>query len=245
MRNKWYWLFKNVFVGPFLRVYNRPTIIGAENIPATGGALLVSNHQAVMDSFYLPLLCPRQITFPAKKEYFTGTGVKGKLQRWFFTSVGQIPIDRSSGDAAQSAMDAGEAVIKRGDVLCIYPEGTRSPDGRLYRGKTGMARIAMATKAPIIPVAMLGTRKANPIGSWIPRPTRVGIVIGAPIDPMQFAAERGLDANEYSTQRELTDHVMHVLAELSGQTYVDVYAADVKKSLEAGRGYPPAAMPGA
>lgn len=243
MQNKWYWLFKNVLFGPLLRVYNRPTIAGLNNIPETGPVILASNHQAVMDSFYLPLLCPRQIQFPAKQEYFTGTTFVGKIQKWFFTSVGQIPIDRSSGDAAQAALTAAEGVLGRGEVFGIYPEGTRSPDGRIYRGKTGIARIAMTTGAPIVPVAMIGTRNANPIGSWIPRPAKVRINVGQAIDPLAFARNRGLDPEDYGTYRALTDHVMHQLAELAGQPYVDVYAKDVKASLEAGKGYPPEALP--
>lgn len=243
MQNKWYWLFKNVLFGPALRVYNRPSITGLENIPAEGPVILASNHQAVMDSFYLPLLCPRQIQFPAKQEYFTGEGLVGKMQKWFFTSVGQIPIDRSSGDAAQAALDAGKRVLERGHVFGIYPEGTRSPDGRVYRGKTGMARIAMATGVSIVPVAMIGSRNANPIGTWVPRPAKVRMNVGAPIDPLAFAQERGLDPQTYEAQRALTNHVMHTLAELAGQPYVDVYAGDVKKSLEAGLGYPPEARP--
>lgn len=243
MQNKWYWAFKNVFIGPLLRVYNRPTIEGLERIPAEGPVILASNHQAVMDSFYLPLLCPRQIQFPAKQEYFTGEGVVGKFQKWFFTSAGQIPIDRSSGDAAQSALNAGRAVVEKGNVLGFYPEGTRSPDGRIYRGKTGMARIAMETGTTVIPVAMIGTREANPIGSWIPRPVKVRIKIGEPIDPLEFARERSMDPHEYVTQRAFTDHIMALLSEMTGQPYVDMYGKDVKASLEAGHGYPPGARP--
>lgn len=238
MQNRWYWLLKSVLVGPFLRVYNRPTISGGENIPATGAVILASNHQAVMDSFYLPLLCQRQIQFPAKKEYFEGTGLFCKARAWFFRAVGQFPIDRSSGDAAQAALDAGTRVLERGDVLGIYPEGTRSPDGRVYRGKTGMARIAMATGAPVVPVAMIGTREANPIGTWIPRPAKVHVKVGPAIDPRTWAADRGLDPAEFATLRAFTDHVVHELAALTGVDYVDVYAAEVKKSLAEGKGYP-------
>lgn len=238
LQNKWYWVFKHVLVGPLLRAYNRPTIEGVENIPAEGGVLLASNHQAVMDSFYLPLMVKRQIQFPAKKEYFTGTGVVGSLQRWFFTSVGQIPIDRSSGDAAQAALDTGKEVLERGDVLGIYPEGTRSPDGRIYRGKTGMARLAMATGVPVVPVAMIGTRQANPIGTWIPRPAKVRIRIGKAIDPLAFAREMGTDPQDYETLRAFTNLVTQTLAELTGQEYVDVYAGEIKKQLAEGKGYP-------
>lgn len=243
MQNKWYWVFKNVLFGPLLRLYNRPTIEGLERIPATGPVILASNHQAVMDSFYLPLLCPRQIQFPAKQEYFTGKSLVGKMQKWFFTSVGQIPIDRSSGDAAQAALNAGRAVLEKGNVLGFYPEGTRSPDGRIYRGKTGMARIAMDTGVKVIPVAMIGTRDANPIGTWIPRPAKVHIKIGAPIDPREFVRARGTEPEDYETLRAFTDHIMAQLSDLTGQPYVDMYCKDVKASLEAGLGYPPEARP--
>ncbi|MDU0478083.1 lysophospholipid acyltransferase family protein [Staphylococcus chromogenes] len=243
MQNKWYWLYKHLLFGPALRIYNRPTISGKENIPAKGAVILASNHQSVMDSFYLPLLCDRQIQFPAKKEYFEGTGVIGGFQRWFFTSAGQIPIDRSSGDAAQAAIDTGRKVLERGDVLGIYPEGTRSPDGRVYRGKTGMARLAMATGAPVVPLAMIGSRDANPIGTWVPRPAKVHIEVGKAIDPLQWAADRGLDPEDYATLRAFTDYVVHEFARLAGQDYVDVYASEVKKSLAAGKGYPEGTEP--
>lgn len=241
MNNKWYWFFKSILLGPALRVYNRPEIEGQEHIPAEGPALLVSNHQAVMDSFYLPLLCPRQITFPAKQEYFTTPGLVGSIQKWFFSSVGQIPLDRSSGDAAASLMKAARTVLDRGDLFGIYPEGTRSPDGRIYKGRTGMARIALETGVPIIPVAMIGTRNANPIGSWVPRPAKVKVVIGEPIDAAAVVAEAGLDPSTHEAARALTDHVMRVLCQLTGNDYVDMYATEVKKSLEQGHGYPPGA----
>lgn len=243
MQNKWYWAFKSILVGPLLRLYNRPTITGLEHIPTTGSAILASNHQAVTDSFFLPLLCPRQITFLAKQEYFTGTGVIGGLQRWFFTSVGQVPIDRSSANAAQAAIDTGMAILNRGDLLGIYPEGTRSPDGRIYKGKTGMAFMALGAKTPIVPVAMIGTRAANPIGSWILRPAKVGIRIGEPIDPYAYVESQGLDPQSYEAARALTDYVVAKLAELSGQEYVDAYAADVKAALAAGEGYPKGTEP--
>lgn len=243
MNNKWYWLFKNILFGPILRVYNRPFIEGKERIPTGGGAILASNHQSVMDSFFLPLLCPRQITFLAKSEYFTTPGVVGKIQKWFFTAVGQIPLDRTAENARDTLLVSARKVIADGDLLGIYPEGTRSPDGRIYRGKTGMAYIALDTGAPVIPVAMLGARKANPIGSWLIRPAKVGIRIGEPIDPIAFVKAQGLDPASAEAARALTDHVMAALTALTGAEYVDVYAAEVKKSLEAGSGYPPGVNP--
>lgn len=238
MQNKWYWTFKHVLLGPALRVYNRPEIIGVEHIPDSGPALLASNHQAVMDSFYLPLLCPRQIVFPAKSEYFTTPGLVGGLQKWFFSSVGQIPIDRNSPHALDDLLASAKEVLDKGDLFGIYPEGTRSPDGRIYRGKTGMATIALDNTAPVIPVAMIGSRNANPIGSWIPRPAKVKIVVGEPIDARAWVTEQGLEPDSREAIRAFTDHVMHELARLSGEDYVDLYAADVKASLEAGKGYP-------
>ncbi|MFP7364438.1 lysophospholipid acyltransferase family protein [Corynebacterium callunae] len=243
MNNNWYRVFKYVLVGPFLRVYNRPEIEGGENIPSQGPAILASNHQAVMDSFYFPLLCPRQITFPAKAEYFTGTGLKGRFQKWFFTAVGQEPLDRTADNAMDSLMNTAKKVLGRGDLFGIYPEGSRSPDGRIYKGKTGMAYVAMETGVEIIPIAMIGSRNANPIGTTIPRPAKVRVKVGTPIDPRAFIAEKGLELGSYEAARQLTDHVMFILADLTGGSYVDAYAADVKKSLAAGEGFPPGTEP--
>lgn len=243
MQNKWYSFFKAI-LGPPLRVYNRPTIEGADNVPAEGAVILVSNHQAVMDSFYLPLMMPRQIQFPAKKEYFTAPGLKGRVQKFFFTSVGQIPMDRTSADAGQALLDAASGVLGNGDVFGIYPEGTRSPDGRIYKGRTGMARVAMATGAPIVLTAMIGTRDANPIGTSIPRPAKVHIKISEPIDPHEWARENGYDPESREVMRPFTDFVMHELSKLSGYPYVDAYASEVKKALEETGEYPEGTEPG-
>ncbi len=243
MNNGWYRFFKYVLIGPWLRVWNRPFTEGLDNVPRQGSAMFVSNHQAVMDSFYLPLICPRQLTFPAKKEYFTGTGFVGAIQRFFFTSVGQVPIDRTAKDAGDALIDTAKTVFARDDILGIYPEGTRSPDGRIYRGRTGMARIAMATNVDVIPVAMINTAQANPIGSWIPRPARVGVRFGKAISPHKWADEHGLNPEDHQTMREFTDFVMRELAELTGTEYVDRYASEVKDSLQAGNGYPEGTEP--
>lgn len=243
MQNKWYSVIKGI-VGPFLRVYNRPKLVGGDNIPEHGAAIMASNHQSVADSFFFPLICDRQLTFPAKSEYFTGTGVVGAAQRWFFTAVGQVPVERTSEEAGAKMLEAAQTVLDRGDLFGIYPEGTRSPDGRIYRGRTGMARIAMATGQQVIPVGMVGSRDANPIGSWVLRPKKVEVRIGKPIDPHAWAHENGYDISDHETARAFTDHVMHELARLTGYPYVDVYASDVKKSLEAGEGYPEGARPG-
>lgn len=244
MQNKWYSFFKAT-IGPLLLLYNRPGIEGAENIPDEGAVIMASNHQAVMDSFYLPLMMKRQLQFPAKSEYFTSPGVVGRIQKWFLTVAGQIPVDRGADNAGDATLDAAREVLGRGDIFGIYPEGTRSPDGRIYKGRTGMARIAMATGVDVVPVAMINTRAANPIGTWVPRPAKVSMRIGEAIDPHEWARENGYDPNDSrSVARPFTDHIMRVLAELTGQPYLDVYASEVKKSLADGDGYPEGTEPG-
>ncbi|MGX7826885.1 lysophospholipid acyltransferase family protein [Actinokineospora sp. 24-640] len=220
-----YWVMKHVLLGPLLRIFFRPRIEGKENIPAEGGALLASNHLAVSDSFFLPLMVDRRVTFPAKIEYFTEPGLKGRLKKWFFRGVGQIPIDRSGASAAQAALDTGVRLLREGNLMGIYPEGTRSPDGRLYRGKTGVARIALQAGVPVVPVAMFGTDKANPIGSKMWRPTRIRIKVGKPLDFSRYA---GLDGDRF-VERSITDEIMYALMELSDQEYVDLYAAKAKE----------------
>ncbi len=220
----WWLVFKWILIGPVLRLLGRPRVTGLENLPKDGPAILASNHLAVMDSFFLPLMVPRPIKFLAKSEYFTGKGPKGAFKKWFFSSVGCIPIVRGSADAAQDALNAGIGALEQGQLLGLYPEGTRSPDGRLFKGKTGMARMALETGAPIIPVAMVDTEKFNPPGSTLPRPTRVRVRIGAPLD---FSRFEGMAGNRF-IERAITDEVMYELMKLSGQAYVDVYAQDVK-----------------
>lgn len=238
MSNRWYWVFKHILLGPFLRVYNRPEVHGLDNVPVTGSAIIASSHQSVMDSFFFPLLCNREIVFLAKNEYFSGTGVVGTFQRWLFGALGCVPVDRDAADAAERAVCAAREVFSSGGLLGIYPEGTRSPDGRIYRGKTGMARIALECHQSIIPVGMIGSRKANPIGSWLLRPAKVRMNVGAPIDAVAFVTGRGLDPASHEAARVLTDHVTTVFSELTGAPYVDLYAADVKEQLAAGKGYP-------
>ncbi|MGF7124503.1 lysophospholipid acyltransferase family protein [Rhodococcus sp. TAF43] len=229
----WYWLFKYVLLGPVLLLLGRPKLEGAENIPTDGPAILASNHQAVLDSFFLPLRVNRRITFLAKSEYFTGTGLKGRFQRWFFSAVGQVPIDRTGASAAQDALNAGLRVLGDGKLLGIYPEGTRSPDGRLYKGKTGMARLALESGVKVIPVAMIDTAKVNPIGSRMWKPAKVTVRIGEPID---FSRFEGMGGNRF-VERAVTDEVMYKLMRLSGQEYVDIYAATLKNPAP---GAPPA-----
>jgi 1-acyl-sn-glycerol-3-phosphate acyltransferase len=221
-----YFVMKNVLLGPVLRLFFRPEAEGLANIPKTGGAILASNHLAVSDSFFMPLVIPgRQVTFVAKMEYFTGKGLKGTLKRWFFTGMGQIPMDRTGGSAAQAALETGIRLLREGHMLGIYPEGTRSPDGRLYKGKTGIARIALEAGVPIIPIAMFGTDVANPIGSKMWKPTKIRVRFGEPLD---FSRYEGLAGDRF-VERSITDEVMYALMELSGQEYVDIYAAKVKE----------------
>ncbi|MYR05196.1 1-acyl-sn-glycerol-3-phosphate acyltransferase [Gordonia sp. SID5947] len=220
----WYYTFKFVLLGPFLRLIGRPKVEGLENLPSRGPAILASNHLAVMDSFYLPLMVRRRIYFLAKSEYFTGTGPKGAFQRWFFSAVGQIPIDRSGAEAAAGALTAARRQLEAGELMGMYPEGTRSPDGRLYKGKTGLARVALDTGVPVIPVAMINTEKLNPPGSIIPRPARVVVKIGKPLN---FARYDGMQGNRF-IERAITDEIMYELMQLTGQQYVDIYAASLK-----------------
>jgi 1-acyl-sn-glycerol-3-phosphate acyltransferase len=221
----WYWLFKYIFMGPPLSLLGRPKVEGLEHVPSSGPAILASNHLAVADSFYLPLVVRRRITFLAKSEYFTGRGLKGWLTAWFYTVAGQVPIDRTDADAAQGALDTAERLLKQGKLLGMYPEGTRSPDGRLYKGKTGLARLALQTGVPVIPVAMIGTDVVNPPGSKLWRFGRVTVRFG---EPMDFSRFDGLAGNRF-IERGVTDEVIYELMGLSGQEYVDIYAATVKE----------------
>jgi 1-acyl-sn-glycerol-3-phosphate acyltransferase len=225
----WYWLFKYILMGPLLLLLGRPKVEGLEHIPDSGPAILASNHLAVADSFYLPLVVHRRITFLAKAEYFTGTGLKGWFTRWFYTVSGQVPIDRSSADAAQGALDTAKRLLDAGKLMGMYPEGTRSPDGRLYKGKTGLARLALETGVPVIPVAMIGTDLVNPAGSNMWRFGQVTVRIGKPLDFTRFD---GLAGNRF-IERAVIDEVMYELMQLSGQEYVDLYAADVKHGVPA------------
>ncbi len=221
---------KRVFAGPILRLFFRPWARGVENVPRKGGAILASNHLAVIDSFVLPLVLDREIVFIGKSEYFTGSGIKGRLTAGFFRGVGTIPVDRSGGKASEAALRTGLGRLENGGLFGIYPEGTRSPDGRLYRGKTGVARLALEAGVPVIPVAMINTDVAQPLGR-APRPVRVGIVFGEPLDFSRYA---GMEDDRFIL-RSVTDEIMYSLMSLSGQEYVDLYAATQKARLAAGR----------
>ena len=220
-----YWLMKFVFIGPLLRTIWRPWTDGVEHVPAHGPAILASNHLSFSDSFFMPLMVPRKVTFLAKAEYFTTPGIKGWLSRRFFAGVGQVPIDRSDADASRAALNTGVRLLKQGAVLGIYPEGTRSPDGRLYRGKTGVARMALEAGVPVIPCVMVNTDKIQPTGRRIPRlRPRPGVRFGKPLD---FSRYEGMAGDRF-VERSMTDEIMYELMQLSGQEYVDVYAAKVK-----------------
>jgi 1-acyl-sn-glycerol-3-phosphate acyltransferase len=235
----WYWLFKYIFMGPLLSLLGRPKVEGLQHVPHSGPMILASNHLAVADSFYLPLVVTRRITFLAKAEYFTGTGLKGWFTRWFYTVAGQVPIDRTDADSAQSALDTAQRILSEGKLLGMYPEGTRSPDGRLYKGKTGLARLALESGVPVIPVAMIGTNVVNPPGSKMWRFGRVEVKFGKPMD---FSRFEGLAGNRF-IERAVIDEVMYELMRLSGQEYVDLYAADVKEGKGEAAIKPPARMP--
>ncbi len=226
-----YWLLKRIFVGPILHALFRPWLRGEENVPVTGAAILASNHLSFSDSFFLPLVVKRRVTFLAKSDYFTGRGIKGRLTAGFFRGVGQLPVDRSGGMASEAALGTGLRVLRRGELLGIYPEGTRSPDGRLYRGKTGVARMALEAKVPVLPVVMVDTAKVQPPGRVIPKIGRVGVVIGAPLD---FSRYDGME-DDRLVLRSITDEIMYALMTLSSQEYVDVYAATMKERIAAGR----------
>ena len=219
-----YFFLKTFILGPLLRVLFRPWVRGIENIPASGAAILASNHLSFSDSIFLPLMLRRPVTFLAKSEYFTGKGLKGALTRWFFKSTGQLPIDRSGGKASEASLNTGLGVLSEGNLLGIYPEGTRSPDGRLYRGRTGIARMVLEAKVPVIPVAMIDTEKVQPIGQRLPKIRRVGIVIGAPLDFSRFEGMEG----DRIVLRAVTDEIVYELQRISGQQYDDVYASSVK-----------------
>jgi len=222
----WYWLCKYIFMGPLLALLGRPKVEGLEYIPVSGPAIMASNHLAVADSFYLPLVVSRRITFLAKAEYFTGTGLRGMLKRWFFTAAGQVPIDRADSDAAEAALNTAKRLLGEGKLLGMYPEGTRSPDGRLYKGKSGLARLALESGVPVIPVAMIGTDVVNPPGSRMWRFGRVTVKFGKPMD---FSRFDGLAGNRF-IERAVIDEVIYELMNLSGQEYVDIYAATLKQA---------------
>ena len=219
-----YWLLKWVVLGPVLKLVFRPQTEGADHVPAEGAAILASNHLSYADWLFMPLTLQRRVTFVAKAEYFTTPGIKGWVQRKFFSGAGPVPIDRSGADAAEGALAAAKKILTQGGLFGIYPEGTRSHDGRLYRGKTGVARLALETKVPVVPVAVVGTDVVAPPGKKFGAVTRPVVRFGAPLD---FSRYEGLE-NDRFILRSITDEIMYEIMRLSGQEYVDIYAARAK-----------------
>lgn len=226
-----YWVLKYLIIGPIVKAVFRPWIVGRANIPSSGAAVLASNHLSVSDSIFLPLMIDRPMSFLAKSDYFTGRGIKGWATRVFMKGTGQIPIDRTGGKASEASLNTGLQVLGRGDLLGIYPEGTRSPDGKLYRGRTGLARMALTARVPVIPVVMIGTDDIMPIGRSIPRVGRVGMVIGEPLD---FSRFHGMESDRF-VLRSVTDEIMVALQRMGEQEYEDVYASTVKDRRPASR----------
>ena len=223
-----FYLFVKMLLRPLFRLFFRPVVIGEHNIPRSGGALLASNHLSMCDSLFLPVLTRRRVSFLAKKEYFTGRGIKGRAKAAFVRGTGLIPLDREDADAAAAALQVGARTVREGMLLGVYPEGTRSPDGRLYRGKTGVARMAMEAGVPVLPVAMSGTDRVQPIGRVVPRLAQVVVRIGAPLHPPRPATDPEVRRRQ---AREFTERVMTSIAQLSGQQRADVDAAQHKSRL--------------
>jgi len=213
------------FLTPFLMILFRPKVKGLRNVPGTGPVIIASNHLSFSDSIFMPLVVPRKVTFLAKSEYFTSPGPKGLLKKLTFIALGQVPVDRSGGRRSEAALITGLKVLAEGKCLGIYPEGTRSPDGRLYKGRTGIARLAIESGAPIIPVAMFNTEKIQPTGTVVPKVMRVEMIFG---EPLYFEG----DSTDLLYLREVTDKIMETIQSLSGQEYVDTYATKAKKNLE-------------
>jgi 1-acyl-sn-glycerol-3-phosphate acyltransferase len=226
-----YWFMKNLVAGPLLKTVFRPWVTGLENIPKTGGVILASNHLSVIDSVILPLVIERRIYFLAKSDYFVGKDLKGWLIKHFLLGTGMLPIDRSGGKASEASLNTGLDVLAKGDVLGIYPEGTRSPDAKLYRGRTGVARMILEAHVPVVPVAMIDTEKVMPIGAKLPKVRRIGIVFGEPLD---FSRFEGMEGDRFIL-RSITDEIMYETSRISGQEYVDVYASSVRDKLPSRR----------
>jgi len=224
-----YWMLKWVFLGPVLKLIFRPYAEGTENVPDDGPAILASNHLSYSDWLFMPLMIPRRVTFVAKAEYFTTPGLKGWLQKTFFSGAGQVPIDRSSGNAAAGAIKTGLRILASGELFGIYPEGTRSHDGRLYRGRTGVARMALEAEVPVIPVAVIGTNVVAPPGKVFGRFARPHVRFGAPLD---FSRYQGMEDDRF-VLRSITDEIMYEIMDLSGQEYVDIYATKAKEDAQA------------
>jgi 1-acyl-sn-glycerol-3-phosphate acyltransferase len=219
-----YWVLKNVLLGPPIRKIFRPIEEGIDNVPGTGPAIIASNHLSFADWLFMPLALDRRVTFVAKSDYFTGAGLKGWAQKRFFAGTGQVPIDRSGGRASEGALRAGLKVLQRGELFGIYPEGTRSHDGRLYKGRTGVARLALLAGVPVIPSAVIGTDVIAPPGKIVTKIVSPTIRFGRPLDFSRYA----LMSEDRFILRSITDEIMYAIMELSGQEYVDAYAPTAK-----------------
>lgn len=211
------------FLTPFLMILFRPKVKGLRNVPGSGPVIIASNHLSFSDSIFMPLVVPRKVTFLAKSEYFTSPGPKGLIKKLTFIALGQVPVDRSGGRRSEAALIAGLRVLAEGKCLGIYPEGTRSPDGRLYKGRSGIARLAIDSGAPVVPVAMFNTEKIQPTGTVVPKVMRVEMIFG---EPMYFEG----DSTDLIHLRDVTDKIMSAIQAMSGQEYVDTYATKAKKS---------------
>ena len=220
-----YWVLKLVLLGPVLRLVFRPRVEGEEHLPEDGAAILACNHLSYSDWLFMPLTIPRRVTFVAKAEYFNTPGIKGWLQKKFFSGAGQVPIDRSGASAAEGALSSAKRILDQGELFGIFPEGTRSHDGKLYRGKTGVARLALETRVPVIPVAVVGTDVVAPPGKKYGSYTRPVVRFGKPLD---FSRYEGLENDRYIL-RSITDEIMYEIMRLSGQEYVDLYASRAKQ----------------
>jgi 1-acyl-sn-glycerol-3-phosphate acyltransferase len=203
---------------PLLRHVWRPRVSGLENVPSDGPVILASNHLSFIDSIVIPLTAPRRVRFLAKSEYFEGRGARGLVSRLFFTAIGAVAVRRSAGAGAQAALDRGREVLEEGDVFAVYPEGTRSRDGRLYRGRTGVAWLALTTGARVVPVGLVGTADIQPVGARIPRLRRISVSFGEPLDLSGHGP-----ATSGAARRAATDQVMRAIRELSGQESAGCY----------------------
>jgi 1-acyl-sn-glycerol-3-phosphate acyltransferase len=221
-----YWLMKNIIAGPILKGIFRPWVVGAHHVPSEGPVILASNHLSFVDSVFLPLVIDRDMVFLAKSEYFTGKGLRGWATKWFMKGTGMLPIDRSGGKASEASLNTGLRVLAEGKVLGIYPEGTRSPDAKLYRGRTGIARMVLEAGVKVIPVAMIDTEKVMPIGAKWPKLRRLGVIFGEPLD---FSRFEGFEEDRFIL-RAVTDEIIYELAGLSGQQYEDVYASSKRET---------------
>jgi 1-acyl-sn-glycerol-3-phosphate acyltransferase len=218
-----------LIAGPFMRLLWQPKVTGIENVPASGGAIIASNHLSIVDSLFLPLIVPRPVTFAAKSEYFTGTGLVNRVTAAYLRATNQLSVDRTGARAGQAMLEAALGLVQQGGLFAIYPEGTRSPDGRLYRGRVGVGWLALHSGLPVIPVGMSGTDRVLPPGRKFPRISSVRISIG---EPLTFDAYKGQPCGARQ-RRAVTDEVMKSIQDLTGQEYVPIYASAFKEQLAA------------